>query len=296
MLIIEGDQALSPFRIQNLQRLIHAYTSKVTNISTRFVHFVHTNDELTQDEHSKLEALLSKSTSSSNDSKTDLALLVTPRFGTISPWSSKATDIAHNCGLEKVNRVERGVWYQFALSEALTSEENQQLVASLHDRMTESVSTSLDDGQKLFIEEAKRELKQISLDGDAKSALQKANQEMGLALAEDEIEYLIENYKTLGRAPTDVELMMFAQANSEHCRHKIFNASWEIDGQPKQESLFGMIKNTYKHSSENILSAYSDNAAVIVGHKASRFHVNPANHQYQFDQEDVSYFDESGNS
>ena len=183
--------------------------------------------------------------------------------------------------------MERGVWYQFTLNSGLTAQENEQLISTLHDRMTESVSFSIDDGQKLFIEESKRELMQIPLGANAKEALSKANQEMGLALAEDEIDYLIKNYKALDRAPTDVELMMFAQANSEHCRHKIFNASWKIDDQPKQQSLFGMIKNTYKHSSENILSAYSDNAAVIVGHEASRFHVNPTNHQYQFDQENV---------
>ncbi len=287
MLIIQGDQALSSFRIQNLQRLLKAFTSKVSGITATYVHFVQTNDELTQNEHSKLEALLSRAQSSKNETESNFELLVIPRFGTISPWSSKATDIAHNCGLEKVNRVERGVWYQFTLDSALTTQEKEKLVSTLHDRMTESVSFSLDDGQKLFIEESKRELMQIPLGKNAKDALSKANQEMGLALAEDEIDYLIENYKALDRAPTDVELMMFAQANSEHCRHKIFNASWNIDGQLKQQSLFGMIKNTYKHSSENILSAYSDNAAVIVGHEASRFHVNPANHQYQFDQENV---------
>ena len=287
MLIIQGDQALSPFRIQNLQRLLQNFTSKVTNISATYVHFIQTKAELDKDEHTRLEALLSKTSSSSSELKCDFSLLITPRFGTISPWSSKATDIAHNCGLEKVNRIERGVWYEFTLADTLNAEEQQQLIANLHDRMTESVSFSLDEGQKLFIEESKRELKKIPLGENANEALSKANQEMGLALAEDEIEYLIENYKRLDRAPTDVELMMFAQANSEHCRHKIFNASWTIDGEPKQESLFGMIKNTYKQSPENILSAYSDNAAVMLGHEASRFHVNPVNHQYQFHQENV---------
>ncbi len=287
MLIIQGDQALSSFRIQNLQRLLQAFTSKVSNITATYVHFVQINNELSPDEHSKLEALLSRAISPISKIESNLELLVTPRFGTISPWSSKATDIAHNCGLQKVIRVERGVWYQFTLDNELAQQEIEQLVSALHDRMTESVSFSLDDAQKLFVEEIKRELRQIPLGANAKDALSKANQEMGLALADDEIDYLIENYKALERAPTDVELMMFAQANSEHCRHKIFNASWNIDDQPKQQSLFGMIKNTYKHSSENILSAYSDNAAVIVGHEASRFHVNPANHQYQFDQENV---------
>ena len=287
MLIIQGDQALSPFRIQNLQRLLQTVTSKVTNISTTYVYFVQIKDQLTEDERTRLEALLSKTASTPSDSKCDFSLLVTPRFGTISPWSSKATDIAHNCGLEKVNRIERGIWYEITLTDAQSAEENKQLIASLHDRMTESVSFSLDDGQKLFIKEIKRELKKISLSRNPYEALSKANQEMGLALAKDEIEYLIENYNALDREPTDVELMMFAQANSEHCRHKIFNANWIIDDESKQQSLFGMIKNTYKHHSENILSAYSDNAAVMAGYEASRFHVNPANHQYEFDQENV---------
>ncbi|MEM7401523.1 MAG: phosphoribosylformylglycinamidine synthase, partial [Pseudomonadota bacterium] len=287
MLIIQGDQALSQFRIQNLQRLIQKITPNVSNISATYVHFVHTNAELNKIALAKLNSLLSKPTSLSNELACEFSILVTPRFGTISPWSSKATDIAHNCGLKEVNRIERGIWYQFELSNSLTNKVKENLSTAFHDRMTESVSFSVDEGQKLFVEETKRELLQISLDGNAKEKLFKANQEMGLALAEDEIEYLIEKYSQLRRSPTDVELMMFAQANSEHCRHKIFNASWEIDGQIKNQSLFGMIKNTYKHSPENILSAYSDNAAVIKGHTATRFQANAYSHQYQFEQENV---------
>ena len=288
MLIIHGDQALSPFRIQNLQRLFQSFTAKVSTTSATFVHFVKTNTDLSEEETLKLHSLLSHTSGASKIStESDFTILVTPRFGTISPWSSKATDIAHNCGLTKIERVERGVWYELSLTEEFNSQEKEQLIACLHDRMTESVSFSLEDGKQLFVDEVRRELKKISLDGSPHDALSNANQEMGLALADDEIDYLIENYNQLGRAPTDVELMMFAQANSEHCRHKIFNASWVINGQAKQESLFGMIKNTYKHSPENILSAYSDNAAVIVGHEASRFQANSVTHQYQFHQEDV---------
>ena len=213
--------------------------------------------------------------------------MIVPRFGTISPWSSKATDIAHNCGLTNVERIERGTLYEFSLKAAADEKEIQQIAHLLHDRMTESVLFDLQEADSLFIDEAKRELVEVVLGDNPKEALLRANQEMGLALAEDEIDYLIEKYGQLGRSPTDVELMMFAQANSEHCRHKIFNASWVIDGQPKEQTLFGMIRNTYKHSPKNILSAYSDNAAVMTGHTATRFHANPTTHQYQFDNEDV---------
>jgi len=272
MLIIDGDQALSQFRSQQLQAKLQAISSKVSGFAARYIHFVKVEADLSTDEQSKLLALLGQQATPTLD-QFDLTVLVTPRFGTISPWSSKSTDIAHNCGLQKIERIERGILYEFSLSHSLTEIESNNLTKQLHDRMTESVSFELNQAAALFLNEDKRPLVEVSFAGNAKQALLQADREMGLALAADEIEYLIEKYTQLGRAPTDVELMMFAQANSEHCRHKIFNASWIIDGQRKSQSLFSMIKNTYKHSPENILSAYSDNAAVMQGHSATRWQV-----------------------
>ncbi|MFK7815251.1 MAG: phosphoribosylformylglycinamidine synthase [Gammaproteobacteria bacterium] len=287
MLIIDGGQALSQFRSDSLLRQIENVSSNIEGFSAKFVHFTQTNTNLGADERSKLEALLSYTSSYTANRTVDLQILVIPRIGTISPWSSKATDIAHNCGLNQVERIERGTLYEFTLKNPVDKNETQQIADLLHDRMTESVLFDVDEANFIFKEETKRELKVVSLEVNPKEALLHANQEMGLALAEDEIDYLIEKYNQLGRSPTDVELMMFAQANSEHCRHKIFNADWVIDGQTKEETLFGMIRNTYKHSPENILSAYSDNAAVMVGHSATRFHTHPSTHQYQFNDEDV---------
>ena len=286
MLIIQGGHALSDFRIQQLQPQLQAITSKINNFTANFTHFIQTSADLSTLECEKLDALLHYEKEAAELISNSL-ILVLPRIGTISPWSSKATDIAQNCGLNNVQRIERGVSYQFSLSKGFTFAEQKQVADLLHDRMTESFCFNLADAKTLFNVEEKRQLVSVDFNNDAKGALQQANLEMGLALAEDEIEYLIEKYQQIGRAPTDVELMMFAQANSEHCRHKIFNASWIIDGVPKEQSLFGMIKNTYKHSPENILSAYSDNAAVMTGHAATRFHVHPSDHQYQFDNEDV---------
>ncbi|MEJ2116035.1 MAG: phosphoribosylformylglycinamidine synthase, partial [Gammaproteobacteria bacterium] len=274
MLIIDGGHALSQFRTEIIQRQLESITPNVDGLTTKFVHFIQTTRDLDLHDNEKLEALLSYTSTTTSAFKADLKILVSPRFGTISPWSSKATDIAHNCGLEKIVRIERGTQYEFSLKKALDQDDIDQIAKLLHDRMTESVSFDLETARSLFIDESKRELVKVVLGANAKEELQRANQEMGLALADDEIDYLVEKYQELGRSPTDIELMMFAQANSEHCRHKIFNANWIIDGQAKEKSLFGMIKNTYEHSPENVLSAYSDNAAVMKGHEATRFHVD----------------------
>ena len=287
MLIIDGGHALSQFRTETLQRQLDKITPNVEGFTTKFVHFIQTTSDLEPQENEKLEALLSYSPITTSTLKTDLQILVSPRFGTISPWSSKATDIAHNCGFEKIARIERGTQYEFSLKNVLDQNEIDQITKLLHDRMTESVSFDLEAASSLFTDESKRELVEVALGSNAKEQLLRVNQEMGLALADDEIDYLIEKYQELGRSPTDVELMMFAQANSEHCRHKIFNASWIIDGQAKKKSLFDMIKNTYEHSPENVLSAYSDNAAVMKGHEATRFHVDPNTNQYSYNNEDV---------
>lgn len=286
MLIIEGGNALSDFRIQNLKRQLQGISPKIEKFTAKFYHFIHAKQALNEEQQKRLEALLTYVPTSS-DIKEDLLILVIPRLGTISPWSSKATDIAHNCGLQNIERIERGTLYQLSMTEDLDEQEKTNLADLLHDRMTESVCFVLDDAKSLFIEESRRNLVSIDFNENPKQALTRANREMGLALADDEIDYLIENYQKLSRAPTDVELMMFAQANSEHCRHKIFNASWIINNQQQAHSLFGMIRNTSKHSPKKILSAYSDNAAVIHGHAATRFLVNPNNKRYEYVTEDV---------
>ena len=286
MLIIEGGNALSDFRVRNLRHRLQGISAKIEHFVARFYHFIDAAGELNPAENNRLKALLSYAPTSP-DVKDDFRILVIPRQGTISPWSSKATDIAHNCALGKIKRIERGTLYQFILARALEDEEQGDIMELLHDRMTESVVFSIQEAASLFTRESARGLMRLDFKGNPKAVLLQANREMGLALAEDEIDYLIEHYRNMGRAPTDVELMMFAQANSEHCRHKVFNASWIIDNQPQMHSLFGMIRNTYKHSPRNILSAYSDNAAVIRGHHAARFLVNPENNRYEYATEDV---------
>jgi len=210
-------------------------------------------------------------------------LLVVPRIGTISPWSSKATDVAHNCGLDRVRRIERGIWYTVA--GPVRGE--RALRAALHDRMTESVLASEAEAEQLFAHAQPRPLQTIDLLGEGRVAIETANLSLGLALAPDEIDYLAESFRTLGRNPTDVELMMFAQANSEHCRHKIFNADFILDGKKQPQSLFQMIRRSSEASPTGVLSAYKDNAAVMEGCEANRFFPDPDTNVYAFHREPV---------
>jgi phosphoribosylformylglycinamidine synthase len=210
-------------------------------------------------------------------------LIVVPRPGTISPWSSKATDIVHNCGLDNVRRVERGIVYTLTLAgdNTLTAEQRQSVLPLIHDRMTEAVLFDVNDTDVLFRHAVPAPYDVIDVMSGGRDALQAANGELGLALSDDEIDYLVENFTALGRNPIDIELMMFAQANSEHCRHKIFNADWKIDGVAQDSSLFEMIRASYKASPDNILSAYSDNAAVTEGFQVQRFFAETAAHEYR---------------
>jgi phosphoribosylformylglycinamidine synthase len=203
-------------------------------------------------------------------------LVVTPRFGTVSPWASKATDIAHNCGLQ-LKRIERITEFHLQLKDgflskaSLTAEQLLAVADVLHDRMTESVMRTRDEALGLFTELHPAPMEQVDVLGNGEAALQDANKRWGLALAEDEIGYLVKAFTQLQRNPTDVELMMFAQANSEHCRHKIFNAEFTIDGEAQSHSLFGMIRHTEKISPQHTVVAYSDNASIMQGHKVERF-------------------------
>ena len=212
--------------------------------------------------------------------------MVTPRLGTISPWASKATDIAHNCGLNVIERIERGILYSF--SRELSQQEQDSWQTILHDRMTESVLTAVADSAQLFHTTAAKSFTSIDILANGKTALQAANQQMGLALSADEIDYLVENYQQLQRNPTDVELMMFAQANSEHCRHKIFNAKFIVDDEAKPESLFGMIRATHQAYPEGTLVAYKDNSSIIAGASIERFYPQANQQQkYQFSTEET---------
>ncbi len=280
MQIIWGHQALTDFRQAQLAQRLSDVAGQPVSVNTRYVYFV---DAPPHDDRGQavLHQLLNGQVEPLNVSEQPTVVVI-PRFGTISPWASKATDIAHICGLEGVQRIERGVAYWL---EGIDSDTLSALLPLLHDRMMQTVITDLGDAERLFEVHEPRPVETVDIIGGGRRALEEANQLMGLALSEDEIDYLVENYQTLGRNPTDAELMMFAQANSEHCRHKIFNASWTIDGEDKPHSLFGMIRNTYHNYNENILSAYSDNAAVIRGHMAKRFFPQPDSRVYQACQE-----------
>ncbi|MDX5379318.1 MAG: phosphoribosylformylglycinamidine synthase, partial [Halomonas sp.] len=281
MLELRGAPALSAFRHDKLLAALRARVPEVESLHAAYVHFVDHDGEFSGEERSLLDQLLdygvrseSSDTRSVKDSEGQL-LLVVPRIGTQSPWSSKATDIAHNCGLGGVRRIERGIAYRVALKAPMSEAAFMAIRETLHDRMTESVLTDASDAAQLFAHHEPAPLGQVDVLGGGRAALEEANLGLGLALAEDEIDYLVEAFGELQRNPTDVELMMFAQANSEHCRHKIFNADWVIDGEAQSHSLFKMIKNTYQASPADILSAYSDNAAVIQGTTAPRFFAAP---------------------
>lgn len=269
-MLVRGAPALSGFRIKKLLARLREVNPAVDSIDSRYVHFIDVERDLATEEMRTLESLLSYGPrGAAKDGSANQALWVVPRPGTISPWASKATDIARVCGLGAVRRIERGIEYRIGTRTTLEAAARRALTPLLHDRMTEVVLDDVAQAAALFGAEAPRALRRISLE-PGRTALEVANKELGLALSADEIDYLLEAFRSLGRDPSDVELMMFAQANSEHCRHKIFNAEWIIDGEPRNKSLFAMICNTHAKAPEGVLSAYRDNAAVIEGTNAAR--------------------------
>ncbi|OUR72059.1 phosphoribosylformylglycinamidine synthase, partial [Methylophaga sp. 41_12_T18] len=284
MLKLSGAPALSAFRCEKLLANIQTTHPEVTSVYAEFVHFADVKQDLTSQEITVLEQILRYGPKAQAQTPQGQMIIVVPRMGTISPWASKATDIAKNCGLTSIKRLERGVVYWVAAEKEGGASDIKGIQLHLYDRMVETVLSDFDSAQALFGSAQPAPMAQVDILSGGRAALEKANKELGLALADDEIDYLIENYKILGRNPNDIELMMFAQANSEHCRHKIFNASWDIDGEAQDKSLFQMIKNTYKCYSENILSAYKDNASVIRGSVAGRFFPNPENKEYEYHQ------------
>ncbi|HEX4855949.1 MAG TPA: phosphoribosylformylglycinamidine synthase [Limnobacter sp.] len=273
----KGASALSEFRTEGLLKRLQAIDSNVSSVRAVFVHFVASRGELGGQHRGVMEGLLDYGHAAPALDRVDLTCVVVPRLGTVSPWASKATDIAHNAGLANVVRMERGVEFQLAFKKGLLGgvklpegEALLQLKAALYDRMTETVLPDGFDVKSLFLPLQGKTLQVVDL-AEGRNSLVKANSELGLALSDDEIDYLLKAYTDMGRSPTDVELMMFAQANSEHCRHKIFNATWTIDGEAQSETLFGMIRNTHKTTPQGTVVAYSDNAAVIEGGTAQRF-------------------------
>ncbi|WP_127243849.1 phosphoribosylformylglycinamidine synthase [Neisseria meningitidis] len=288
VLPLRGVTALSDFRVEKLLQKAAALGLPEVKLSSEFWYFAGSEKALDAATVEKLQALLAaQSVEQTPKAREGLHLfLVTPRLGTISPWASKATNIAENCGLAGIERIERGmaVW----LEGALTDEQKQQWAALLHDRMTESVLPDFQTASKLFHHLESETFSTVDVLGGGKEALVKANTEMGLALSPDEIDYLVENYQALNRNPSDVELMMFAQANSEHCRHKIFNADFILNGEKQPKSLFGMIRDTHNAHPEGTVVAYKDNSSVIEGAKVERFYPNAAENQgYRFHEEDT---------
>jgi phosphoribosylformylglycinamidine synthase len=282
MLTFSGAPALSDFRLDKLLAAIRERVAQVEAIDSRFLHFVDTRAPLTARETSVLEALLRYGPATAATDPEGEALFVVPRFGTVSPWSSKATDIAHVCGLENVSRIERGVAFYVQSPVPLLAAEQAAIAALIHDRMTETVLDAIDAAAGLFAHHAPQPLATVPVLARGRAALEHANAELGLALSDDEIEYLVAAFRDqMRRDPTDVELMMFAQANSEHCRHKIFNAEWIVDGVRSEKSLFGMIRNTHRCSPQGVLSAYRDNAAVIEGWPGRRWFAQPGGAGYE---------------
>jgi phosphoribosylformylglycinamidine synthase len=278
LLSLRGRNALSSFRIAKL--LSSLTGTRVAAVAAVYWHFVRTSRALTAPERATLDRLLTYGPRGASDDDAGELLLVLPRPGTISPWASKATDIAHNCGLPAVDRIERGVAYRISTRDgaALTAGDRAALLPLLHDRMTEAVFPALSDAARLFANVLPVPLESIELISRGREAIIEANAALGLALSDDEIAYLAESFRNAGRNPTDVELMMFAQANSEHCRHKIFNADWTIDGKRAPLSLFAMIRRTHEANPEGTIIAYEDNAAVMEGATARRFYPGPDGH------------------
>ena len=287
MMILSGAPSLSAFRREKLLTKLRESDASIQSVCAEYVHFAEINKPLTPAETTTLQALLTYGPSEQEVDTGGQLILVAPRPGTISPWSSKATDIAHNCGLKTVVRLERGTAYYIEASARLSQQQLSLVGELLSDRMVESVFEELSQASALFSHDLPTPLSLVDVVSGGQTALKTANVSLGLALADDEIDYLVANFIDLQRNPSDAELMMFAQANSEHCRHKIFNASWTVDGVDQQHSLFDMIRNTNSVNGDNVLSAYSDNAAVVVGTSGGRFYPDPVTRNYGYSQEPV---------
>jgi len=294
MISLRGSAALSPFRIEKIHNKLDENCPNISHVYAEFWHFAWVEGALTAVQKDTLDQILTYGPKMQAENPEGELILVLPRVGTISPWASRATDIVKHCGLPEIQRVERGIAYYVKTKngQALTAAERQQLLPLIHDRMTESVFPVLADAAKLYHTDTPKPLCTVDILQGGKAALNAANSDMGLALSPDEVDYLFDNFTRMQRNPTDVELMMFAQANSEHCRHKIFNADWVIDGQQQEMSLFGMIRNTHKLNPGKTVVAYSDNASIVAGQKdgeATKRFYPTKDGAYSFVEEDMHY-------
>ncbi len=284
---LQGTPALSPFRHARLLRALQAQAPDITQISAEYWHFAAITAQPTAAELQALQKILTYGPGQHAQPMDGQLFLAVPRVGTLSPWSTKATDIAHHCGLLWIKRLERGIaWHVRTRNDgALTAAQRAALLPMIHDRMTESVLADFSEATDLFVQDRPAPLSVVDVLGGGKVALASANRDLGLALSADEIDYLMENVERTQRNFTDVELMMFAQANSEHCRHKIFNADWVIDGKRRDRSLFAMIRNTHELNPRGTVVAYKDNASVIEGFHGARFYPDPRTHHYRYQEE-----------
>ena len=286
---VRGVAALSAFRQRRLLERMRRAVPEVVGAHAEYWHFAAFSATPDAAEESVLRRLLDCGPAGAAAIPPGGLLLVVPRIGTISPWSTKATDIARHCGLQRILRLERGVaWHLVAAGgSVLAPQQRAALLPLIHDRMTETVLDGFDGVTAMFREDTPAPIVTVDILRGGRAALEEANGALGLALSADEIGYLAENFGRLGRNPTDVELMMFAQANSEHCRHKIFNAEWIIDGTRQERSLFAMIRSTHELHARGTLVAYRDNAAVIEGFHAGRFFPDPVSHEYAYHPDDT---------
>ena len=269
-----GSPALSTFRRERLSQTLHTHVPVVSGIYAEYWHFAAAAEALDESELAVFDRLLRYGPRAEQATPEGELILIVPRFGTISPWASKATEIAHRCGLTQIVRLERGIAWHIRTEDgsALSPEARTALLPYVHDRMTQSSLADFERVGELFAASAPTPLSVVDVLGRGPEALISANTDLGLALSADEITYLAESFVRMGRNPTDVELMMFAQANSEHCRHKIFNADWIIDGERMPQSLFAMIRHTHAVAPQGTIVAYADNAAVMEGRVVQRFH------------------------
>lgn len=269
---LRGGVALSQFRLEKLIGAARAAGLPDCNLAAEFWHLVESAEPLTDDQQAVLARLLTYGEPAEAAEPAGELFLVAPRLGTLSPWASKAGDIARHCGLTAIRRIERATAFRVRAARPLTADERSAFAALLHDRMTETVFADFDEADRLFCQVEPQPLTSVDVIRGGRDALARANGELGLALSDDEIDYLVDSFRQLGRNPSDVELMMFAQANSEHCRHKIFNARFVIDGVEQPKSLFGMIRDTFEAHPQGTLIAYRDNSSVIEGGFTDRFY------------------------
>ena len=287
MLELPGQAALSNFRLAKLTRSLKRVDDRVAAVEARFAYFVATSADLSKENANRLDALLLSGDKPAKLSRGTKTLYVVPRPGTISPWSSKATDIARACDIDAIDRIERGICYGLKFSGKVGDADVVALSHLLSDRMTDAVFQTAEGVEALFEAHDPAPVGMVSLGKKGRDALVTANTALGLALSDQEIDYLVASYGDLGRDPTDAELMMFAQANSEHCRHKIFNASWVIDGEKQDKRLFGMIKSTTEKTPNGVISAYSDNAAVFEGWSGQRLMPRTSDREYEYVEEPI---------